>query len=74
VQARERQVVVELVGMLAELGADGLEPAHAEAWHVAKDDRARLRVVIDQVASLTDAAAAALHAGVCPPDPATLAG
>ncbi|MGI8536852.1 MAG: deoxyguanosinetriphosphate triphosphohydrolase [Mycobacteriales bacterium] len=66
VQEWERQVVVELVGLLADLGADGLEPAHAEAWHLAGDDRARLRVVIDQVASLTDAAAAALHAGVCP--------
>ena len=62
VQERERQVVVELVGQLTERGADGLEPAYAQAWREAPDDRARLRAVIDQVASLTDAAAAGLHA------------
>ena len=33
-----------------------------QAWRAAGDDRARLRVVVDQVASLTDAAAVALHA------------
>lgn len=61
-QERERQVVSELVGLLADRGETALEPAHAEAWRVAADDRARLRVVVDQVASLTDAAAAGLHA------------
>ncbi len=61
-QEREREVVVELVALLADRGADGLEPAYAQAWRAAPDDRARLRVVIDQVASLTDAAAAGLHA------------
>ena len=39
-----------------------LEPSYAQAWRAAADDRARLRVVVDQVASLTDAAAVALHA------------
>ena len=61
-QERERQVVSELVGLLADRGEAALEPAHAEAWRRAADDRARLRVVVDQVASLTDAAAAGLHA------------
>ncbi len=64
-QERERQVVVELVALLADRGADGLEPAYAQSWHEAADDRARLRVVVDQVASLTDAAAAGLHARAC---------
>lgn len=61
-QERERQVVAELVDLLAERAPDPLEPAYAEAWRVAGDDAARLRVVVDQVAGLTDAAAAALHA------------
>ncbi|MCW2713322.1 MAG: Deoxyguanosinetriphosphate triphosphohydrolase [Frankiales bacterium] len=61
-QERERQVVSELVGLLADRGESALEPAHAEAWRSAQDDRARLRAVVDQVASLTDAAAAGLHA------------
>jgi dGTPase len=39
-----------------------LEPARAADWDAAADDAGRLRAVVDQVASLTDAAAAALHA------------
>ncbi len=61
-QERERQVVSELVLLLADRGASALEPAYAEVWRDAADDRSRLRVVLDQVASLTDAAAASLHA------------
>jgi dGTPase len=60
-QERERQVVAELVLRLAERAPDALEPAHAQAWRAAGDDPARLRAVVDQVASLTDAAAVALH-------------
>jgi len=61
-QDRERAIVSELVVVLADRAPDSLEPAHAEAWHAAADDAARLRAVVDQVASLTDRAAAALHA------------
>jgi dGTPase len=60
-QERERDVVRELVHALADRAPDALEPAYAEAWRAAPDDRARLRAVVDQVASLTDAAAVALH-------------
>ena len=41
---------------------DGLDPVFAPLWRAAPDDAARLRVVIDQVASLTDPAAVAWHA------------
>jgi dGTPase len=61
-QERERQVVTELVERLSERAPAPLEPAFAAAWQEAADDAARLRVVVDQVAGLTDAAAAALHA------------
>jgi dGTPase len=61
-QEREREIVGELVGLLAERAPEALEPAHAAAWRAAADDRGRLRAVVDQVASLTDTAAAALHA------------
>ncbi|MDT7537050.1 MAG: dGTPase [Actinomycetota bacterium] len=61
IQDRERQVVSELVARLADLAPGPLEPPYAEAWRAARDDAARLRVVVDQVAGLTDAAAAALH-------------
>ena len=37
-------------------------PALRPAWHEARSDSARLRVVIDQVAALTDAQAVRWHA------------
>jgi len=61
-QSREREVVAELVTLLADQAPDALEPVHATAWREAGDDAGRLRAVVDQVASLTDAAAVALHA------------
>jgi dGTPase len=60
-QERERQVVSELVALLARRAPEPLQPAYAAAWGDAADDAARLRVVVDQVAGLTDAAAATLH-------------
>ena len=65
-QERERQIVAELVVRLADRAPDALEPAYAEAWRAAGDDRSRLRVVVDQVASLTDAAAVAVHLATGP--------
>jgi dGTPase len=62
IQERERHVVADLVARLADLAPGPLEPPYAEAWKAAGSDAARLRVVVDQVAGLTDAAAAALHA------------
>ncbi len=60
--ARERQVVRELVALLAERAPDVLDPVFAPLYLRAEDDAARLRVVIDQVASLTDQAALAWYA------------
>lgn len=60
VQARERTVVAELVSALCQRPTE-LGPLAAEAWHAAGDDAARLRAVVDQVASLTDASAEHLH-------------
>ncbi len=60
-QERQRAMLVELVRALAERAPESLDPAMAAAWHRAADDPARLRVVLDQVASLTDAQATAWH-------------
>jgi dGTPase len=59
-QARERDVIRELVPLVAE--AVALEPFYREQWDAASGDAAKLRVVVDQVAALTDAAALRLHA------------
>jgi len=64
VQEREREVLAELVEMLCARAPGHLEPARAQDWRAAADDAARLRVVVDQVASLTDIAAASLHRGL----------
>jgi dGTPase len=63
-QSREREVVEELVTLLADRAPDALETSYRHDWCAAPDDAARLRVVVDQVAGLTDAAAVALHAGL----------
>jgi dGTPase len=54
---RQRELLTELVERLDARGADALDRPFADDWHAAGDDAARRRVVIDQVASLTDASA-----------------
>ena len=58
---RQRQLVAELVEAVWERGADALDRVFLADWDDAADDAARRRVVIDQVASLTDASAVARH-------------
>ena len=59
--AEQRQILRELVGVLSENAPEGLDLVFAPLWKEAADDAARLRVVIDQVASLTDPGAVAWH-------------
>jgi dGTPase len=59
---RQREVLTELVDLLQERGPAALQPAHRADFEAAGSDAARLRVVVDQVASLTDASALAWHA------------
>ncbi|MGC4808435.1 deoxyguanosinetriphosphate triphosphohydrolase [Micromonospora sp. DT233] len=58
---RQRQILAELVFALGRRAPEALDPVFAPLWRAAPDDAARLRVVIDQVASLTDPAASAWH-------------
>jgi dGTPase len=58
---RQRELLAELVAVLAHRGPGALERPFADDWDAAPDDSGRLRVVIDQVASLTDASALAWH-------------
>ncbi|GAA0532325.1 deoxyguanosinetriphosphate triphosphohydrolase-like protein [Saccharopolyspora subtropica] len=60
-QERQRAALTELVEALLARAPESLDPAMAAAWRRAADDAARLRVVLDQVASLTDAQAVAWH-------------
>ena len=45
--------------------SDALESVFLQDWNEATNDDERLRVVIDQVASLTDNSALALHSILC---------
>jgi dGTPase len=58
---RELRILRELVDALVARAPEALDPVFAPMWRAAPDDAARLRVVIDQVASLTDPAALAWH-------------
>ena len=66
-QARERELLAELT-LAVERGAPRtLDPLLRPAWHAAATDAARRRVVIDQIASLTDTSAIAWHHRLCGP-------
>jgi dGTPase len=66
-QARERELLAELA-FAVERGAPGtLDPLLRPAWYTAQTDTARRRVVIDQIASLTDTSAIAWHHRLCAP-------
>ncbi|MBU1801685.1 MAG: deoxyguanosinetriphosphate triphosphohydrolase, partial [Actinobacteria bacterium] len=62
VMDRQRSLLAELVEALVAGGPDTLDRPFADDWHAADDDAGRLRVVVDQVASLTDASAVDRHA------------
>jgi dGTPase len=66
-QARERELLAELA-FAVERGAPGtLDPLLRPAWDYAGSDTARRRVIIDQIASLTDTSAIAWHHRLCEP-------
>jgi dGTPase len=60
--AEQRDIIHGLVAALRLQAPRGLDHAFRGDFTAAADDAARLRVIIDQVASLTDASAVALHA------------
>jgi len=62
---RQRELITELVAALLDRGPSALDPVFVADWHAARGDGERLRVVVDQVASLTDASAVARHARLC---------
>jgi dGTPase len=59
---RQRLLLAELFTALWERGPDALDRPFADDWAAAADEADRRRVVVDQVASLTDASAVSRHA------------
>ena len=66
-QSRQRRVLSELVELLLDRGEQALSVTVQERWRQADGDSGRLRVVIDQVAQLTDSSALAWHARLVGP-------
>jgi dGTPase len=61
-QAGQRRLLTELVEAVLEGAPGALDRDLRPAWHAAESDADRLRVVIDQVAQLTDTSAVDRHA------------
>ncbi|NDE12829.1 MAG: deoxyguanosinetriphosphate triphosphohydrolase [Actinobacteria bacterium] len=59
--AKQRTLLAELVDVVLERAPGSLESFFLQEWYRANSDSEKLRVVIDQVASLTDPGAYALH-------------
>jgi dGTPase len=66
-QTRQRELLAELGAALLAGAPATLDQVLAEDWAAAGDDAARLRVVVDQIALLTDRQAVARHAALVRP-------
>jgi dGTPase len=64
-QARQRELIGELAAAVLAGAPRTLEPVLRPAYLAAGSDPARLRVVVDQIASLTDTSAIAWHGRLC---------
>jgi dGTPase len=60
-QARERELITELALAIERGAPSTLEAVFRPSWDAADSDEARRRVIIDQVASLTDTSAMVWH-------------
>ncbi len=64
-QARERELIAELATAVLAEAPGALDPVFRPAYTAAGSDQDRLRVVVDQIASLTDTSAIAWHRRLC---------
>ncbi len=60
--AKQQIVIKELVEMLHKHAAKALDSIFVKDWESSSDETSRMRIIIDQVASLTDPGAYSLHA------------
>jgi dGTPase len=64
-QARERELIAELALAIERGAPSTLDPVLRPSWDAAGSDEARRRVIVDQVASLTDTSARVWHSRLC---------
>ena len=63
---QQRTLLTELFDAIWDRGSEALDPSLRDEFTNAEDDLARTRVVIDQIASLTDASALTRHTHLVP--------
>lgn len=63
--SEQRTILFDLMDALTENPEDRLEPMFLELWRNAADENAKLRVIVDQIASLTDQSARSWHSRYC---------
>ncbi|MFP3991203.1 deoxyguanosinetriphosphate triphosphohydrolase [Streptomyces sp. E11-3] len=61
-RADQRVIIAELAAALTARAPQGLDPQFRALFDEAPDEQARKRVIVDQIAALTDASARSLHA------------
>ncbi|HEY8280927.1 MAG TPA: deoxyguanosinetriphosphate triphosphohydrolase, partial [Leifsonia sp.] len=61
IYAQQREILTALADLLFDRGSEALDPGFADDWRRATDDAERRRVIVDQVASLTDQSALAWY-------------
>lgn len=61
IYTQQREILMELCTLLWERGPESLDKHFADDWRAASSDAARRRVVVDQIASLTDQSALSWH-------------
>lgn len=61
IYTQQRRILADLADVLLASNGAELDPGFSADWAVATDDAARHRVVVDQVASLTDQSALAWY-------------
>lgn len=65
VYTQQREVLTDLCNTLYERGPEAMDRHFADDWNAATDEAVRRRIVVDQVASLTDQSAFAWHNCLC---------
>lgn len=61
----QRTIIFDLADAIAYAPEERLEPVLIDAWRDAQNEAERLRVIVDQIASLTDLSARTWHARYC---------
>jgi len=65
IYAHQRQLIADLVGVVASDPVRHLEPLFRDLWLTSSTPEAQLRCVIDQIASLTDVSLVQWHTSLC---------